>query len=727
MLPIYFPIFVAVACWFLGGFVIWKQPQKRLNQYFCFLLVIGGTWALSETFRTLAGRTGNPSFFPARFDIITTILTGYSLVLFSWYFPYPNENLAGKKFWFLGGMNFILLILGLTPLYIDKVQIINGAYVVQRRIYFYFFFLIPFISQVIYSIFNIWRKGRRAKNELERKRVKYLYLGFALGFLVGITGTQILPAVFKINEFTALAVSGPFIGNLPVAFAIVRYRLMEIDTVIHRTFVWLLTSVSVFIPALIVFYLLFPFFGHLNWIQSSFIFILLYFILSLLQKYLQPRINILFRRRRYDYFQVLAEVVGKIGSILDLNGIIERLMSELMTILSPRAIIVLIWNEKMQQYIEHSRKISKSKIIDIAEKMNIQHNSDVEQWFVKQKVVMEQEQLEANPDYEEIRTAGTQLMNAYHLELLIPVFFQEELRALIGLGKRETLQAYTLKDVELLGKIGCQIGIVIDNALHHEEILEKQQLANEMRLGRKIQVGLLPEKTPQIKGLQLAYLNEPAITIAGDYFDFIPFGNGKGDTTEIKRLGIVIGDVSGKGVSAGLLMAVAKASIWSIAQVETDPRSILVKTNATLYQYMKAHNFMSMVYLDWDAQLHQLRYCGAGHEKIILYSSGENTCKVIPVGGIVLGVMPNVANILTEQIVSVQKGDKIVLYTDGVTDAKNNNNESFTFEKLEQIVKTNGKLTIQELIDTIKQELFSFIKNTPQYDDITLVGLEINE
>lgn len=727
MLPIYLPVFVCVACCCLGIFVFVKQPKQRMNQFFCLLLVIGGTWALAETFKAIAIQRNNPTVFPATFDIIFTILTGYSLVLFSWHFPFPNEKLTAKKFWFLGLLNLFLLIVGLTPLHVKDAHINNGAYIAHFSITYYLLYLIPFICHVIYSLVNIWRKNRKAKNDLERKRVKYLYLGYAMGFFVGIMGTKILPAIFKIDDFSVLAVSGPFVGNAPVAFAIVRYRLMEIDTVIHRTFMWLATSASVFFPVIFVFYFLYPLFGNISWLQSAFVFLFLYLIFSSLQKYLQPRINILFRRRRYDYYQALAEIVSKIGSILDLNEIIEHLTGHLSSILSPRVITVLVWNEKMQYYIEHSRIISKNEIIETNEKMNIAYDSDIALWFKKQRVVMEREQLEVNPDYEEIKAAGIQCLKPYQLELLIPVFFQEELRAFIGLGKREALQAYTLKDVELLGKIGNQIGVVIDNSLHHEEILEKQQLSNEMKLGRKIQVGLLPDKVPQVKGLELSCLNEPAITIGGDYYDFIPFKSGTGDGAEIERLGVVIGDVSGKGVSAGILMAVAKAVIWNVSEIETNPKNILAKTNKALYQNMKAHNFMSMIYLDWDCQAQQLHYCGAGHEKIIVYSKKEKACRVIPTGGIVLGVMPNVDNLLTEQELAVTPGDKVILYTDGVLDAKNNSNESFTFERLEGIVKENGDLSIQDLITFIKRELFTFIKNTPQYDDITLVGLEIRQ
>src|SRR4030043_224351 len=119
-----------------------------------------------------------------------------------------------------------------------------------------------------------------------------------------------------------------------------------------------------------------------------------------------------------------------------------------------------------------------------------------------------------------------------------------KVNALVGIGKKENLQAYTIRDIELLENMGRQIGITIDNALHHEDIVEKERLSEELRLGREIQTTLLPQEIPVIEGLKIAGLMEPAKEIGGDYYDYLPKAK--------DRLAIVIGDVSGKGVAAGL-------------------------------------------------------------------------------------------------------------------------------------------------------------------------------
>ena len=317
-----------------------------------------------------------------------------------------------------------------------------------------------------------------------------------------------------------------------------------------------------------------------------------------------------------------------------------------------------------------------------------------------------------------IKELGLNFMEQNRIEIFIPVVMENKVNALIGIGKKENLQAYTIKDIELLENMGRQMGITIDNALHHEDIVEKERLAEELKLGREIQVTLLPQETPDIPGLTVFGLMVPAKEIGGDYYDFITFPNKD-------HLGIVIGDVSGKGVAAGLLMAMAKTAIHTLSQEDISPKQILLKTNQILHRHIGGQKFMTLLYLKWEYPDLNLAYSSAGHEHILIYKGHlSGAVEAIRSGGFMLGMIENIEGFIEEKRLKLDPKDKILLYTDGVTEAENQAGERFGFERLKEALRKHGPKPAYELMHAVKDEVYAFIGSHPQYDDITLVVME---
>ncbi|MDD5655621.1 MAG: PP2C family protein-serine/threonine phosphatase, partial [Candidatus Omnitrophica bacterium] len=308
------------------------------------------------------------------------------------------------------------------------------------------------------------------------------------------------------------------------------------------------------------------------------------------------------------------------------------------------------------------------------------------------------------------------------------VIMEGKVNALVGIGKKENLQAYTIKDIELLENMGRQIGITIDNALHHEDIVEKERLAEEMKLGREIQMALLPRELPVIKGLSVQGLMQPAKEIGGDYYDFVTL-------TNKDHLAIVIGDVSGKGVAAGLLMAMAKTAIHTLSQDEASPKQILLRTNTILNQHIGGQKFMTMLYFRYDSINRTFTYSSAGHEHILIYRNKLASERVVPQGtspnvetimsgGFMLGMIPDIAQFLEDKQITLNTGDKIVVYTDGVTEARNTSEDFFGLPRLVDAINKHGSKPANELLQSLKDDVYSFIGAREQYDDITLVVME---
>ena len=590
---------------------------------------------------------------------------------------------------------------------------VNFSNYPEGGIIFLLFFTMQFFMIMGYSLYLQFTTFKKLKG-LKRNQVKYTWIAMLIG--IGGASTNFFP-MFHIPVY-------PF-GNIFVgvyvfiiAFAIIRYRLMEIDTVIHKTALWVLTLLLLILPVGMA--VVFSF----DWVASLSRMVKLALTSSVLIFFvwyygkLKPRIDHIFRRRKYDYYEVLGEIGQKIGSELDINRVIDRLFKELKEVLYIKNGLILV-QQPEQLYYKETGNIG-YEMLPQAEgrtEASVKCNDSLSRWFEIYQKTLEKEQVEVDPQYTSIKEEALTFLNQNFLELLIPVIMEDKVNAIIGIGKKENLQPYTIKDVELLQNTGRQIGITIDNALHHEDIIEKERLAEELKLGREIQTALLPQESPCVAGLIVHGLMQPAKEIGGDYYDFISL-SAEG------QFAVVIGDVSGKGVGAGLLMAMAKTAIHTLSQEQSSPREILLRTNRILNQHIGAQKFMTMLYFLWQSQNRILTYSSAGHEYILIYRSSTQNIEAIQSGGFMLGMMPDIDRFLEEKQLPLQSGDKILLYTDGVTEAEDQKGDRFGLERLKESFKKYSSEAAAELMQSIKDEVYAFIGNHPQYDDITLVVLE---
>jgi serine phosphatase RsbU (regulator of sigma subunit) len=716
----------------LGIFVFLKNKKATLNRLFVLSCIPTFWWQFS--WFILFNVHNNDHLASILVKVGYTGITFITMTFFHFFVVLLDLKKQQLKFVYLGyAIAFILLFfLWTTNLYI------NGFY---RYFFGYypkanFLHIAHLIHQLIFGgiyvyILMILALRRYKNNPLKYAQTKYMFLAYLIYYpaasdYLANYGVEFYPIGFIFILLTASI----FVYN------IVRYRLMEIDTVIHRTALWLLTSCSILIPVGALLYFLRPWFVRLNWLQLTFLMTGLFYLFLFYYRKMQPRIDHFFRRRKYDYYQVLSEIGQKIGSELDINSVILRLFKELKEILYIRSGLVLVQLPGQENYSEagsigyEQHQPGQEK----REAVTLQNQNSLSRWMQIHQRVMEKEQLEVDPQYGPVKEEGLVFLSRNNIELLIPVVMEGKVNALVGIGKKENLQAYTGKDIELLENMGRQIGITIDNALHHEDIVEKERLAEEMKLGREIQMALLPQEVPAIKGLNVRGLMQPAKEIGGDYYDFITLPN-KDD------LSIVIGDVSGKGVAAGLLMAMAKTAIHTLSQEEVSPKQILLRTNNILNRHIGGQKFMTLLYFLWQEESKTLTYSSAGHEHILVYrkevpvaidnvgsaTTGGTTAGVIEAivsGGFMLGMIPDIETYLEDKKIKLEVGDKILLYTDGVTEAQNQAEDRFGLERLIQAFQRHSSKSANELMQAIKEEVYAFIGTKPQYDDITLVVLE---
>jgi len=598
----------------------------------------------------------------------------------------------------------------------------------------YGFLSLPFLAfqftVMMGSFFNFIVMYGKTVFPLRKRQIGYVFIAYVIGYLGSVDYLSALG--IEVYPFGYIFV---FICISTMAYTIVRYRIMEIDTVIHRTILWVLTSGLILIPIGALLYFIRPWFSHLNWAQLTIVITGLFYIYLYYYHRMQPKIDHLFRRRKYDYQTILGKVAEKIATTIDIEDLTRKFLTEIcetmylrnsiLYILSKNESTYLImgkWGYKQTEGVRRSAELEiytqedRRKLPEI--QRGLDSNSLIYKWVVRHQDILDKEQVEIDPQYVQIKQEVLDLFKEQELELIIPLVFENKIHALLGLGKKENFQAYTTKDLELLKKLGQEAGVTIFNALHYEDTLEKERLEEELRMGRQIQMALLPQDIPQVPALIVRGLMQPAREIGGDYYDFITLPDKEG-------LGIVIGDVSGKGVAAGLLMAMTKATIHTLSKENNKPKQILLKTNALLHQHIGGQKFMTLLYLMWNAQSKTLTYSSAGHEHILIYRAGGQQVESIMSGGFMLGMIPDIDRFLDEIQIKMEPHDKILLYTDGVTEAENNAGDRFGLEKLKELFLRYGPKPALELMQAIKDEVYAFIGEHPQYDDITLVVLEV--
>ena len=239
----------------------------------------------------------------------------------------------------------------------------------------------------------------------------------------------------------------------------------------------------------------------------------------------------------------------------------------------------------------------------------------------------------------------------------------------------KTNGAFGTGDLDFLNSISDHMAIAMENATLHIELLEKQRMAEELRLGREIQSRLLPSPPVDIDATQLAALSVPCYEVGGDYYDFLELPDGD--------LGLAIGDVSGKGVSAALIMSSVQAALRVAAPIEDDLAHLVQRLNALIYRSARGRKYATFFFGRYTPSSGMLRYVNAGHNPPFVAIDGQ--LQELSSTGKPIGILPD--STYHEQIVEIPAGATLFLYTDGLNEAENVDEQEFGYERLRELFK----------------------------------------
>jgi sigma-B regulation protein RsbU (phosphoserine phosphatase) len=271
---------------------------------------------------------------------------------------------------------------------------------------------------------------------------------------------------------------------------------------------------------------------------------------------------------------------------------------------------------------------------------------------------------------------------------------------------------YTAADLNLLSTIAASAAIAIENARLYQVAVEKGRLEREMQVAREVQASLMPRATPHIPGWEFAARWQPQREVAGDYYDFIL-------SEDAPRLGLVIADVTDKGMPAALFMALTRSIIRASVPGAPSPLEGVLRANRLVSADATGGMFVSLFYGDLNPVTGEMVYVNAGHNAPLLYRADSDQWVKLIRTGMPLGV--DLGNVYEQRSVRLQPGDFVVLYTDGVTDAVNAQEQEFGDERLRRVLLENRAAPAAAMVAAIVRALEAFTGPTVPFDDVTLV------
>ncbi|HYV07122.1 MAG TPA: SpoIIE family protein phosphatase, partial [Blastocatellia bacterium] len=318
--------------------------------------------------------------------------------------------------------------------------------------------------------------------------------------------------------------------------------------------------------------------------------------------------------------------------------------------------------------------------------------------------------------------AERDLLESLNSELLLPLGVKDELSGFISLGPKQSEAPYSPTDLKLLQSVATQTGLALENSrlvvAIASEVAKRERLNREVEIAREVQERLFPQKLVPVAGLDYCGACRPALGVGGDYYDFLQLSNGV--------FGIAIGDVSGKGIAAALLMASLQASLRGQTMRNTDDLADMMRNvNQLVYQASSENRYATFFYAQYDQTTRQLTYVNAGHNAPIILRKLDADWQIIRLeeGGAVVGLLPNFP--YAQAAVQLKAGDLLLAFTDGISEAMNSADEEWGEERLIETAKRCDGLSAAEVLARLVQGADEFAAGAPQHDDMTVIVVRV--
>ncbi len=729
IITILMPIFAAL----LGFWVTATRPQDPLAWILLGLMLSFGQLAGFET--ELVGWESSLRDVLIAYHVFCNTAWPIFMLLFGIYFPERwslDRRFPWAKWLFIIPLSLvtvceIILAIGqvsnygaVTPLY----QVLRPY---ERQVFI--FSLLP-ISIFFFALFG---KLGETKTPDAHRRLRLLVTGTSIGlgplFILVIAGlirgkatTQDVSPWFTVPALLML-----FLFPLTLAYVIVVQRAMDVRVAIRqgvqyalarngvRVIQVVLSAVIIFVAATLVAS------SSANRPQKITVIaagVSLVFFLQAVSEKLRRWVDRRFFREAYNAEQILSDLSDNVRTIVETRPLLEtvaRRISESLHV--PR--VALMLKENGSYLPAHALGYDAPPPVNFPEQAAtvrqlregkepvLVYSDDTDSWVYKAPGMEKGER-------EMLATLDTQL--------LLPLSVKENLPGFISLGPKQSEEPYSTMDLRLLQSVATQTGLALENsqltAAIASEVAQRERLNREVEIAREVQERLFPQKLPEVAGLDYCGACRPALGVGGDYYDFLLL---PGD-----HFGIAIGDVSGKGIAAALLMASLQASLRGQAVAGTNDLAELMSTvNRLVYDASAENRYATFFYAQYEPSTRRLSYVNAGHNPPIILRevAGQKDVLRLEAGGVVVGLLPDF--LYQQASVQLEPGDLLLGFTDGISEAMNTAEEEWGEENLIEEAKRCDGLAASDIITRLVSAADNFAAGAKQHDDMTLVVVRI--
>lgn len=423
-----------------------------------------------------------------------------------------------------------------------------------------------------------------------------------------------------------------------------------------------------------------------------------------------------FFREAYNAEQVLSDLGDQVRGIVESRSLIETVATRLSETLHIPQVAVLLGGSGPYRPafalgygtppdVSFPQGTGTVKVLQTNREPARVYFDDPGSWLYRDPEINEQE-----------RTGLADL----HAELLLPLSTRDKLLGFISLGPKRSDEPYSGTDVRLLKSVAAQTGLALENArlmsAIADEVAQRERLNREVEIAREVQERLFPQTLPPIAGVEYAGACRPALGVGGDYYDFLALPGG--------RLGIAIGDVSGKGIAAALTMASLQASLRGEAtRAPEDLAALVSNVNRLVYEASSSSRYATFFYAQYNPATRQLTYVNAGHNPPMLFHGTGKDFRLsrLETGGTVVGLLESFP--YEQGSLRIEPGDVLIAFTDGISESMNSADEEWGEGPLIETVKACSDLSPAETITRIMQAADKFVAGAKQHDDMTLVVL----
>jgi sigma-B regulation protein RsbU (phosphoserine phosphatase) len=295
------------------------------------------------------------------------------------------------------------------------------------------------------------------------------------------------------------------------------------------------------------------------------------------------------------------------------------------------------------------------------------------------------------------------------------------LGVLAAVNKRDG-KPFTEEDLDLLVAVADQAASTVELVKLYNDRSERQRIEQELKVAHEFQQMLLPASCPEVPGVEIAAFSSPAQEVGGDYYDLFFVDEGR------RYLGIIVADVSGKGIPGALVMSVVRCTMRAIAPHNLSPRDVLIRANERVYADTKDNVFVTITYGIFDTVRNTFKFCRAGHEPTIIIGTepDPSAIRLISPPGIAMGLISSdVFSMIEEEEIHLQPGECLMLYTDGVVEAMNPKQDEYGQQRFHDIILRYRTEHPKTIIENLLSDIEKFTAGHPQHDDITVVALRV--